>query len=462
MSRWLKILLALLWVVQSTPVLAQDQNPNQPVYIVQPGDTLTDIAARFNISVSDLIAANNLANPNALQAGQQLVIPGLQGVSGVLTIETVPFGESLLSLSRRYQIRADMLVRLNHITSPAQLFAGSTLVIPQEEQNKSLTGQAMATPGETLLELAAVNGQDPWALVSDNGLGGTWDALPGEPIFFPTDQAGENGAIDPSIQSVTISPLPLVQGKTTEITISARQPLTLSGVLAGHELHFFSAGEGNNYVALQGINALADPGLYPLELKGVRQDGSSFDFEQMVVVADGNYPKDPPLYVAPETLDPQANDSELRLLENLTAAADPQRRWDGIFQTPVDQPICIKSWFGDRRSYNNGPYIYFHGGLDFGVCASLNIYAAAPGVVVFAGPLTVRGNATIIDHGWGIYTLYAHQSQIEVKVGDVVQKGQLIGQIGSTGRAVGPHLHFEVWVNGEEVDPQVWLDHPFP
>jgi murein DD-endopeptidase MepM/ murein hydrolase activator NlpD len=99
--------------------------------------------------------------------------------------------------------------------------------------------------------------------------------------------------------------------------------------------------------------------------------------------------------------------------------------------------------------------------VDYGVCANLNIYAPAPGVVVFAGPLTVRGNATIIDHGWGVYSGFYHQSEIKVKVGDKVEAGQLIGLIGGTGRVTGPHLHWDVFVNGIQVQPLDWLEKAF-
>jgi murein DD-endopeptidase MepM/ murein hydrolase activator NlpD len=76
--------------------------------------------------------------------------------------------------------------------------------------------------------------------------------------------------------------------------------------------------------------------------------------------------------------------------------------------------------------------------------------------------LTVRGNATIIDHGQGIFTGYWHQEEIDVKVGDRVEPGQLIGLIGATGRVTGPHLHWEIWVNGVQVDPIQWLENTYP
>jgi murein DD-endopeptidase MepM/ murein hydrolase activator NlpD len=92
----------------------------------------------------------------------------------------------------------------------------------------------------------------------------------------------------------------------------------------------------------------------------------------------------------------------------------------------------------------------------------LAIYAPAPGRVVFAGPLEVRGNATFIDHGWGVYSAYYHQEEIQVQVGDVVEAGQIIGIVGKSGRVSGPHLHWELWVNGVPVEPLDWLARVFP
>jgi murein DD-endopeptidase MepM/ murein hydrolase activator NlpD len=82
--------------------------------------------------------------------------------------------------------------------------------------------------------------------------------------------------------------------------------------------------------------------------------------------------------------------------------------------------------------------------------------------VVFSEKLTVRGNATIIDHGQGIYSGFWHQEESYVSVGDLVVAGQLIGKIGGTGRVTGPHLHWEIWVNGIQVDPLDWLDTLIP
>jgi len=74
----------------------------------------------------------------------------------------------------------------------------------------------------------------------------------------------------------------------------------------------------------------------------------------------------------------------------------------------------------------------------------------------------VRGNATIIDHGWGIYSGMWHQSKINVEVGQMIKAGDVIGLVGGTGRVTGAHLHWELWVNGIQVDPMDWLENIYP
>ena len=111
------------------------QQQDGAVYIVQEGDSLWDIALRFKVSMDDLAKANGISDPSQLVVGARLVIPGLSGIQGVLTTSTVSYGETLRSLSRRYQVPVETLSKLNHLTSPSELFAGSTLIIPEENSN---------------------------------------------------------------------------------------------------------------------------------------------------------------------------------------------------------------------------------------------------------------------------------------------------------------------------------------
>ena len=139
------------------------------------------------------------------------------------------------------------------------------------------------------------------------------------------------------------------------------------------------------------------------------------------------------------------------------------RSWGTAMSYPVDEPYMV-SGFGNRRTYNNGVFSNYHSGVDFGVYTAdnINIYASADGTVLFADLLPIHGNFTVIDHGWGGYTSYSHQSQLLVTAGQQVKRGDLIGLIGNTGRSVGPHLHWEVIVNSTYVNPVTWLNTQFP
>src|SRR5207245_2752637 len=100
----------------------------------------------------------------------------------------------------------------------------------------------------------------------------------------------------------------------------------------------------------------------------------------------------------------------------------------------------------------------YHRGTDFTGQTGDPITAAAAGKAVFVGPLKVRGNSVILDHGAGVFTAYHHLSHFDVAQGASVAAGQLLGLIGSTGLVTGPHLHWEVIVRGIEVDGLLWLN----
>jgi murein DD-endopeptidase MepM/ murein hydrolase activator NlpD len=237
--------------------------------------------------------------------------------------------------------------------------------------------------------------------------------------------------------------------------------MTLTGSLGDSILNFNSdAPATNRQYALQGIYRLADPNLYPLSITGLDAAGQSVSVSQRLPVRAGNYPSDLPLSVDPATIDPAVTVPESAQVKDIVTPVTPVRLWDGLMVLP--SVGAFRSMFGSLRSYNGGPFDSFHGGVDFAGGPTQAITAPAPGVVVFTGTLTVRGNATIIDHGWGVYTGYWHQSQILVKPGDRVETGQIIGYQGATGRVTGPHLHWEMWVGGFQVDPLQWTEVSFP
>jgi murein DD-endopeptidase MepM/ murein hydrolase activator NlpD len=456
------ILILLVFSLTASPVSAQDAGG--PVYIVQAGDTLSSIASRFNVTVNDLMTANNITDPNLLAAGQQLAIPGLTGVSGVLNTELINFGDSYRSLMRRTQISEDIFRKLNHIVSPTEFYVGASMIITQQQNAPTFSSMSPAA-GESMLEMAVRNNTDVWRVSGLNALAGTWAGLPGDTLFAPGVGSGQpaNG-LPSAFESATIRSLPLKQGGTGEIIVKTQAGVTLGGTLVDYSLHFFPMEDGSQ-VALQGIHAMLTPGVYPLRIDATLPDGTKQSYEQMVLINSGYYPKDPVLTVDPTTIDPAVTEPENNQIVAIVSAFTTQKLWQGMFLMPVAEPSCIYSRFGDRRSFNGSDYIYFHAGVDYGICSDAHpydIYAPAAGVVVFSGPLTVRGNATIIDHGWGIFTGYWHQEESYVSVGQQVQAGDLIGKIGKTGRVTGPHLHWELWVNGVQVDPLDWLNQTYP
>jgi murein DD-endopeptidase MepM/ murein hydrolase activator NlpD len=122
---------------------------------------------------------------------------------------------------------------------------------------------------------------------------------------------------------------------------------------------------------------------------------------------------------------------------------------------PVD--AAITSYFGSRRSYGYG-FGSYHAGSDFDGLGGEPVLAPADGVVILSEPLVVRGNAILVDHGWGVVSGFWHLSEIAVKVGDRVARGQRIGDLGNTGLSTGAHLHWELWVNGSAVNALSWLE----
>jgi murein DD-endopeptidase MepM/ murein hydrolase activator NlpD len=322
-----------------------------------------------------------------------------------------------------------------------------------------------AGAGESMLEMAVKQNSDPWTLSSLNKLDGTWETIPGDVLYSPTN-AAENTAtgLPSAFVSASIAPLPLVQGGTEVINVQTKEAVTLSGNLADKKLNFVAG--GNEQIALQGVHALLDPGVYPLRLEATLPDGTIQSFEQMVLVTSGGYlSEDIPLN-DPSTLDPAVTEPEMQNINSLTSVFTPTRYWNGVFTSPAVDPTCFTSRYGTRRLYkvinSDIELPGFHSGLDFCGGEGLQISAPAAGRVVFSAPLTVRGNATIIDHGWGVYSGFWHQSQTYVNVGDVVEQGQVIGLVGGTGRVTGAHLHWEIWVNGVQVNPINWLDQEYP
>ena len=151
-------------------------------------------------------------------------------------------------------------------------------------------------------------------------------------------------------------------------------------------------------------------------------------------------------------------DSRFRRLGLSLARMDAlQRGLEGIPQVIPAAAQYISSGFGYRSDPFEGNAA-FHAGLDFKAPMGAPIYSAARGKIAFVGQRAGYGNCIEIDHGNGLRTRYAHMSAFRARVGDLVRPGQQIGAVGSTGRSTGPHLHFEVRLHGQPVNPRPFLE----
>ncbi|MBE0622619.1 MAG: M23 family metallopeptidase [Burkholderiales bacterium] len=143
----------------------------------------------------------------------------------------------------------------------------------------------------------------------------------------------------------------------------------------------------------------------------------------------------------------------------ITSKATPAILWKGAFTQLSNSKV--EANFADERTYTyNGEVIDTanHLGYDLSVTKHYPIEASNSGTVAFAGDLGIYGNAVILDHGLGLFTLYGHMSSIDVKVGDPVKQRQILGKTGETGLAAGDHLHFGVYLDGVAVLPVEWWD----
>jgi murein DD-endopeptidase MepM/ murein hydrolase activator NlpD len=173
----------------------------------------------------------------------------------------------------------------------------------------------------------------------------------------------------------------------------------------------------------------------------------------------GNY-RSEKLKVDPARVHPSKRDRDRATREQLKvrriyANGHPSPFWRSGFQRPMRS--AVTSAFGNRRLFN-GKLASYHSGMDFRAGVGTPVKAANRGIVKLAQNLFYAGNTILIDHGAGVFTIYAHLSQFGVSVDQTVKKGQVIGWSGQSGRVSGPHLHWGIKLNGRNVDPPQFME----
>jgi murein DD-endopeptidase MepM/ murein hydrolase activator NlpD len=210
---------------------------------------------------------------------------------------------------------------------------------------------------------------------------------------------------------------------------------------------------------------MAAPDLYPVTLAITETvSGDRLSVQEMVSVTTGSFERYNIVIPDDRTnlLDPELSAQERVKVGAAFSGVTHGQWWTGVFTYPLKSEIRITARFGQRRSYNGGPVSSYHSGQDLGADEGVPVVAPAEGKVVLAEQLQVRGQAIIIDHGWGVFTGFWHLSRIDVEPGQMVEAGQFVGLVGNTGLSTGPHLHWEMQVGSVPVDPLQWIQQVFP
>jgi murein DD-endopeptidase MepM/ murein hydrolase activator NlpD len=242
---------------------------------------------------------------------------------------------------------------------------------------------------------------------------------------------------------------------------SAAQPVTqIKATWDDREIPFWQEpkpGEKSpdTWRALLGVDLALKPQQYPLVVTVKTESTEELSCSATILVKEGKFATES-LKVAPNFVQPDPEqlaraEAERQRLRAIFATITPDRLWDGSFHYPLTG-ITTGGNFGKRRILNGQPGSP-HSGVDFPAPAGTPVYAAQRGRVVLAESLYFSGNTVVLDHGLGLYTLYAHFESTSVQPGDLVDTGALLGKVGATGRVTGPHLHWGATVNRARTNP---------
>ncbi len=237
----------------------------------------------------------------------------------------------------------------------------------------------------------------------------------------------------------------LRQGRAGLLSVLSSAPP--SAAFLNEALTFFQVAGDPAWYALIVAPLNQSPRSYPVL---VEADGQTLSVP--VQITNGGFIQQQVIIVSDMggLFDRAIEDAELERITTTARTITPVVYWLGRgFGHPIE--TTLTSPFGALRTFN-GLYETIHTGWDYNAPVGRPLVASAPGRVAFAGREAIRGNYVLIDHGYGIFTGYAHMSVIYVTQGQLVDRGQIVGLVGSTGRSSSAHAHFEMLVNGQWVD----------
>jgi murein DD-endopeptidase MepM/ murein hydrolase activator NlpD len=248
--------------------------------------------------------------------------------------------------------------------------------------------------------------------------------------------------------------LSAAQGEAVALAVAAEPAVAAVTVeIGGQRLPL--ADRGDRWVAVLGVDLDMAPGAHAFSVTYRFADGRSRAEPGTLTVGASRFPTTEltvePRYVDPDPADAARAAREAEEIAAVYAVVTPEPYWTEPFAAPIPGAANGRN-FGHRRVFNGQPRAP-HSGADLTATAGTPIRASNRGRVTLAKDLFYSGNAVFIDHGQGVHSTYLHLSRIDVAVGDVVERGQVIGLAGATGRVTGPHLHWGVRVVDARVDP---------
>jgi len=457
------------------PTRAQNSGSTLTIHVVQQGENLFRISLQYGTTVDEIARLNRILDPASIEVGQRLLVPSnLAAAASIAQTHVVQPGETLRSIAELYGITVDVLAASNNIVDVNAIYVGEILTIgspvlpasevaplpPNESPPSSLI--YIVQPGETLFRIATQHGLTVNELAQANSLSDPTLIYAGQQLVIPVVEVPPLALDLPApILTLQVNPLILAEGNTGRLRMTTSVPVSVGASFLGRSLTVISEQDNTLHTMLVGIPVFTGAGIYPLSLVVSDASGNTASVNANVQIVSGGFGSESITLLEDRAglLDPAVERAEQSLVQSLMSVFTPTRYFDGPLGLPAAATVI--SPFGTRRSYNGGGFDRFHSGTDFAGAPGTPVLAAAPGVVVLADSLNVRGNATIIDHGWGVFTGYWHQAEQFVRVGDVVTAEQAIGTIGATGRVSGAHLHWELWVSGVPVDPLQWVRQSF-
>lgn len=255
-------------------------------------------------------------------------------------------------------------------------------------------------------------------------------------------------------QAVQITPSNPQLGDTISVVIQQadRQLSTPTVTMDGKTYPSFSIGQ-NRFRALLPTTPLDKSGLRQLQVT------TNIGMQNLTVNLQNRSFRTQSIWLPPDKESIKGTDLEFERVEAFKQLVTPEKFWNDHFVRPNNGPVSTV--YGVRRYYN-GDFAedYYHRGVDYADYNGSPVVAPAPGRIALVGlesqGFKIHGNTVGIDHGQGVTSILIHLSYVNVREGSMVEAGQKIGAVGSTGASTGPHLHWGLYVHGQAVDPIPW------